>query len=1294
MKKKLLFILSFVFALIFVLSLTDKPSADLPGFLTAEAAVTAQGSCTDTITWTLDGSTLTISGSGEMPDYSSEFEVPWNNFKREILTLNLGDGITSVGNYAFYRCAFLRNVYLPDGILSVGKLAFGQCTYLSSVTLPDSVKVIKELAFSECINLSSFRLPADIERIEPQAFYRCINLTEFTSDGGNGFYRVEDGIVYSDDMTQLVVYPCNKADTSYTIPDSVLTVCDYAAYGSKNITVLVMGKNVTSIGKNSFAYNESIESIVFSDKLTFIGESAFFSDSKLKEVILPEGLSELSDSAFSNCDLLEKVYIPSTVTQIGEACFSYCISLTEADISEGLVRIGVSAFECCYALRDIKFPESLNTIESNAFINCDSLETIHLPAALGNLTYNPFSDCDNLVSITVDENNAVFSSVGGVLYNKAGTFLYAYPAAKPDTVFVVAENITYLASSAFRGVRYLEDVYILGKIYRIHSFLFYNASALQNVYLSPGARIIDSCSFAKCPSLEYVYIPDGVEEISNQAFLNSTALTEIVLPASVTHITESAFAGCTALESVTVLNPECAFESAYAGMPENTVIKGYKGSTAEAYAGTDGLTFLPVTASGSFSDNCLWVLDENGLLEISGDGEMTGFTSLAAVPWKDYKADIKTVEIKNGVTSIGAYAFYQHTALDTVVLPEAVTHIDSFAFFDCTALKNINTSACTALESIGSNVFNGCTALKSITLPESLSTIGENTFLRCMALEEIKVDENNDVYYSDGGVLFEKRGDEINLVCYPVSRPGAKYTVDGKVTGIAPAAFAYCDIIEEVKFPANSSLKYIGAAAFYECSALRSFTVPKNVERIDGNVFSMCFSLENIFASFSNKNYCAFDGVLFNADMTSVIAYPAGNERRVYVIPATVQIIEKESFSHCPNLEEILFEEGSELTVIKESAFYSSERLSLVSIPDGLKTIEDYAFMNCEALRYVYIPENTAAVGSYVFSGCVSLEAVVALSRECTFGQLADSGASAVYYAYENTAAAEQLEKQGQVVYIFEVPDGAFEYSDMILTIYDLSGVPAGDDPFRYPWARYSGSTAVIILKNTGNIGAGLFGGFTEVTVIIAENSDGVVIEKNAFTGCDSLKTVISFADITVEGGAFGENDNISFFAQEGRDYQGEAEAARFSFSDGTVSFSGKALSLNSHDFLDLVTAVCYGYNDKEVRIIEFAALETVGFAFDSDFDDSNPELRVSYEDIKVVATVSYDGEVFEEITFNEFCSNAANDEWVLLRLSLYSDGDEPDEDTSIQVTFSEVMSYILHAIITFFNKILRLFRK
>ena len=131
------------------------------------------------ITWTLSNGTLTISGTG-MPDYGYYDYSPWHSQLLKIKKIVIENGVTNIGNNAFFSCSGLTSITIPNSVTSIGECAFCGCRGMTSITIPNSVKSIGDGAFQNCSGLTSITIPNSVKTIGEGAFYQCSGLTSIT----------------------------------------------------------------------------------------------------------------------------------------------------------------------------------------------------------------------------------------------------------------------------------------------------------------------------------------------------------------------------------------------------------------------------------------------------------------------------------------------------------------------------------------------------------------------------------------------------------------------------------------------------------------------------------------------------------------------------------------------------------------------------------------------------------------------------------------------------------------------------------------------------------------------------------------------------------------------------------------------------------------------------------------------------------------------------------------------------------------------------------------------------------
>ena len=357
--------------------------------------------------------------------------------------------------------------------------------------------------------------------------------------------------------------------------------------------------------------------------------------------------------------------------------------------------------------------------------------------------------------------------------------------------------------------------------------------------------------------------------------------------------------------------------------------------------------------------NLTWTLDSDGLLTISGKGEMKNGV------YFERKASVETVKIKKGVTSIGRNAFSFYRSLADITIPNSVTSIGDGAFQWCGNLTSITIPD--SVTSIGGDAFNDCDSLMSITIPNSVTSIGERAFNDCDSLMSITI-PNSVMSIGDGAF---SRCDNLQYNLFG----NAKYLGNADNPYLY-LALSISDSILECSI--HPETRFIGESAFSGCKNLTSITIPDSVVSIGGAAFDGC-SCKNIFVSSGNKLYQDIGGVLFNRERTQLLCYPAGRTDSSYTIPRIVTVIGKSAFNGCSNLTSITI--PNSVRSIDAGAFYGCSNLTSISIPSSVTSIGEVAFNGCSSLTDIAIPSSVISIGEGAFRDCSSLKSVTVPSN-------------------------------------------------------------------------------------------------------------------------------------------------------------------------------------------------------------------------------------------------------------------------------------------------------------------------
>ena len=402
-------------------------------------------------------------------------------------SVTIPDSVTSIENYAFYGCTSLTSVTIGNSVTSIGDSAFSGCTSLTSVTIPDSVTSIEYSAFAGCTSLTSVTIPDSVTYIGNYAFSGCISLASITVGEGNSSYCSENGILFDKSKTILIQYPAGKADTTYSIPDSVTSIESSAFARCISLASITVGEgNSSYCSENGILFDKS--------KTILIKYPAGKADTTYS---IPDSVTSIRGNAFSGCVHLVSVSIPDSFRSIGDYAFSGCASLVSVTIPYTVKTIGSYAFSECTSLDSISLPYNVTSISSYAFKGCNSLTSVRIGDSVSVIDSSAFDGCTNLATINVSINNKSYSTLYNVLFNKSKTTLILYPAGKTDTTYTIPNSVTSIRDNAFRNCTSLTSVTIPDSVTSIGYSAFYGCTSLTSITIGNSVKFIDDYAFSQ-----------------------------------------------------------------------------------------------------------------------------------------------------------------------------------------------------------------------------------------------------------------------------------------------------------------------------------------------------------------------------------------------------------------------------------------------------------------------------------------------------------------------------------------------------------------------------------------------------------------------------------------------------------------------------------------------------------------------------------------------------------------------------------------------------------------------------
>lgn len=306
----------------------------------------------------------------------------------------------------------------------------------------------------------------------------------------------------------------------------------------------------------------------------------------IHKIVVSDGVTTIGNCAFLACSA-ESILLPDSVERIGDKAFGFT-SISEIIIPEGVKSIGEYVFSNCN-LVNVTLPNSLVSIGEFAFFCCNSLQQLLIPANVSYIGTLAFEACGSLKEILVDERNAAYSSLDGVLFNADKTEMIFCPSTRAGT-YVIPDSVMSIGAYAFAHCGELTDITFPDRLARIGDHAFSGCASLTRLTIPSGVTQIGKSAFEACGSLTGIWvtdgnsnyssdkhgvlfnydktelvrcpaaisgtyeIPNGVTTLDSFAFEGCKLLTGVSIPDGVVRIGESAFAYCKGLTSITIGN--------------------------------------------------------------------------------------------------------------------------------------------------------------------------------------------------------------------------------------------------------------------------------------------------------------------------------------------------------------------------------------------------------------------------------------------------------------------------------------------------------------------------------------------------------------------------------------------------------------------------------------------------------------------------------------------------------------------------------------------------------------------
>jgi len=617
----------------------------------------------------------------------------------DYVTFKMGDNVKYIEEQAFQYTKNLK-IEFSNSLLEIGKCAFqGNTGFDATVVMPDTVTTIADQAFKSCTTIKDFYFGRDMANFGIKMFdgNKSVEL-HFSESNTN--YKIEDGVIYSFDMTKAILFcSTDTTITSYAMPNTVKEVSPSFLESNSKITSLSLSTSLEKVGENAFKSMSKVTSeLVLPSTLKEVGASAFYGMSNVSKINIPTSLTYIGDSAFSGLAAaqIEEVTLNSDIEYLGTSAFYNCKLLKKATVNHALSE---SLFKSCTGLTSVSLADSISELPISVFEGCSSLEVLNVPASLTTISKyalkgTAISEFTLPSSLTTLDTYALSeTSIKEVIVPSSVTNFGDHVFAKSSVESVaINTNIEKLPDFTFTNCASLTSVTLPTTIKEYGEGVFSSCSALTSFNVDDNVTILGEKTFSDCTSLVSVHLSENLETIGSQTFSGCSSLTTVNIPSKLEELPYMQFYKCSSLTSIEI--------------PTN--ISEIKGA------------MLQNSAITSFT------LKENQYFDDAGS-QLAGCSNL------------ETVTINNpSITEFVTGLFNGDKKLTTITLSDGdkITKIFSSTFKDCASLTSLDINY-DNLVSIGNNAFNGCTSLTNVkfTSSSNLEKVENYTFQNCSSLE-------------------------------------------------------------------------------------------------------------------------------------------------------------------------------------------------------------------------------------------------------------------------------------------------------------------------------------------------------------------------------------------------------------------------------------------------------------------------------------------------------------------------------------------------------------------------------
>ena len=954
-----------------------------------EAAVSSN-QCGDNLTWTLDeySNTLRFTGSGAMWDYNDGHlgDAPWREYKysRNIMYIEIPEGVTHIGTCAFWKCDKLIDVSLPSSLESIGNWAFEECTNLKTANIPENVKHIGESAFERCSSLNTQVVLNQLETLGASAFVGCSKITKLSIDGP--ITEIPDWAFNSCSALSEITLPdsiqsigdaafCVCSFTAFQIPADLKSIGDAAFSSCQNLTEFTFPQGITSIEWNCLKECTSLTKVTIPRTVNNVGTRAFSGCTALKEVIFQGSQAEWDRITFgSENDALFNAELSCTIDQQNAGTYGERIRW-EVTPDGTLLLSGLGAMEenseasfpwddFQDSIQTVRVKPGITSIAAEAFSKLQSAE-VYLPISVTHIGKNAIpttllphysGKMEQWLAVTFDREPGQLRNVGALCTD--GTILDFGVCGEGEN----AQNVQY-ALAEKGSLR----IYGQGKIAFTGSAPWAgNMERITSVCIEPGITGIDANSFRNAANLCTAELPSGITTIGAGAFSGCTALKTLRFSGTEAEWRTITIGSDNApLTTATIIcqdSHKCKLvrvEAKEATCQNAGVLEHWKckecgklyqdGSATSEISLQD--TIIPPTDHQPDASNRCTVCGEIGGswgtdIRWSFKGDTLRFYGCGGTgslgkddynpPWSSYLKQIKKVVIEDGIQTIYRGTFSRISDAQ-IQVPTSVTRIydnpggsNQFTYpGTMEQWRNITFNyAKDSCWGIGAQCSDGTIVSMGYCGPYGGTNIATYYVTEDMCLHIEGAGSVQWMQYHEKFPHWDSYRGKITSV-----------VIGDQITTIPDNAFNSHTKLNSIAIP--EGVRTVGG--FQGTPALKEIKLPSTLVRVP---------------SFTNSGLQAIiipEGIKWIEEKT----FYGCSDLTSVQLPSTVETIYTRAFSYCGRLTQINFPQS--LKTIDNSAFaYSGIRTA--NLPEGVQSIGQSAFANCGNLANVTIPSGVTTI--------------------------------------------------------------------------------------------------------------------------------------------------------------------------------------------------------------------------------------------------------------------------------------------------------------------------------------------